>query len=114
MLKDNTTGEILKVGKSETGTFVGRFEKYQTAGTKTGRDLVADVLTIDKTNSHTLEAVENQARQNLEKLGHTLPWDNTKGRLGRPGPGVPFTRLNKSLREKYKWDAHGNLVKKCK
>ncbi|MBC9909424.1 RHS repeat-associated core domain-containing protein [Chitinophaga varians] len=113
ILKDADTGEYLKVGKTEANTMVGRFSKYQTAGKKTKRNLVLDVLTIDKSNAHSIEAVEKQVRAYLSDLGHKLPWDNTLGRLGRPGPGVPFTRLNKKLRQEYKWDRKGNFVPKC-
>jgi len=82
---------------------------------KTGRNLSVDALTVEKVDAYSVEAVEKQTRQSLEQMGHTLPWDNTDNRLGRPGPGVPFTRLKGPLRATHEWDEHGNLVKKgCK
>ncbi|NSL88408.1 hypothetical protein ECE50_016330 [Chitinophaga sp. Mgbs1] len=113
VLKDADTGELLKVGKTEASTITERFRKYQTAGKKTGRNLVVDALTIDKSNSHTIQAVEKQVRNYFLEQGHPLPWDNTDNRLGRDGPGVPFTRLSRKHRDEYKWDKKGNLVPKC-
>lgn len=48
----------------------------------------------------------------MDNLGQSLPWDNTNRRLGRPGPGVPFTRLSGKLAKTHEWDAKGNFV--CK
>ncbi|MDR6546259.1 RHS repeat-associated protein [Chryseobacterium rhizosphaerae] len=112
ILKDADTGEFLKIGKSEVGTFKGRFEKYATAGNKTGRNLSLDVFTVDKTALSSVESIEKSMREGLEKMGYSLPWDNTLNRLGRSGPGTPFTRLNKKLRATHEWDAKGNLKPK--
>lgn len=112
MLKDADTGELLKVGKSEVGTFKGRFEKYATAGTKTGRNLSLDAFSVDKSAINSIESIEKSMREGLEKAGHSLPWDNTGQRLGRPGPGTPFTRLNSKLRNTHEWDSNGKLINK--
>ena len=111
VLRDADTGEFLKVGKSEVDTFVGRFEKYQTAGTKNGRHLVLDVFTVDKSSTRTVQSIEGEIRSNMIKEGHALPWDNTDQRLGRPGPGVPGTRLGRGLRDSYEWQGE-DLVPK--
>ena len=111
VLRDVNTGEFLKVGKSETGTFVGRFEKYQAAGKYTGRHLALDVFTVDKGSGRTVQSIESEIRTNLGREGHKLPWDNTDQRLGREGPGVPGTRLPRRLRESYQWQGE-NLVPK--
>jgi hypothetical protein len=111
VLKDRTTGQILKVGKTETGKFVGRFEKYATAGRQQGRDLALDVFTLPKGGDKTLEALEAEVRRGVGAIGGPLPWDNTDQRLGRAGPGVPGTRLPRRLRDQgYRWEGD-KLVK---
>ncbi|AUX40055.1 uncharacterized protein SOCE26_014510 [Sorangium cellulosum] len=103
ILRDATTDEVLKVGKTEMSTYTGRFEKYVTAGNKTNRKLVLDAFTLPKTSSMTIESIEKEIRTHFESLGHKLPWDNTRQRLGYEGPGVPHTRLNKKLRKTHEW-----------
>jgi hypothetical protein len=105
LLKDAKTGEVLKVGKTEAETAVGRFQKYETASRYTGRTLEVEILDVKKTGSFTTESAEKAVRSHYELMGEKLPWDNTGGRLGRPGPGVPGTRLPRSLREQgYAWE----------
>ncbi|WP_437652716.1 DUF6531 domain-containing protein [Sorangium sp. So ce1182] len=103
VLRDANTSELLKVGKTEMSTYTGRFEKYVTAGNKTNRALVLDAFTLPKTSTMTIESVEKQIRNHIESIGHKLPWDNTRQRLGYEGPGVPHTRLNRKLRQTHEW-----------
>jgi hypothetical protein len=111
VLKDKKTGEMLKVGKTEIGTWVGRFEKYATAGRRLGRELVLDAFTLPKTSTKTLRQLEAEVRRGAGAIGGPLPWDNEEGRLGRVGPGVPGTLLPRRLREQgYRWEGN-NLVK---
>ena len=35
---------------------------------------------------------EAEIRAGMEKAGHRLPWDNTNGRLGRVGKGIPVPK----------------------
>ena len=109
ILKDVETGEFLKVGKTEVDKYKGRFSKYVTAGNKTNRKLEIDLFTVDKNNLDSIESIEKSIRNNLEKLGYSLPWDNTNNRLNRIGPGVPFTRLSKNHRQQFEWDMNGEL-----
>ncbi len=111
VLRDKATGQVLKVGKTEVGTFRGRFEKYALAAKQNGRELVVDVFTVPKGSTRTLESIEAEVRRGVGAISGDLPWDNTQGRLGRPGPGVPGTRLPRRLREQgYRWE-NGELVK---
>ena len=80
-------------------------------GKKTGRSLSLDVFTVDKSTVGTVENLEKTIRENLERIGFTLPWDNTNQRLGRVGPGVPFTRLSQKLRNLFQWNSKGMLEK---
>ena len=104
MLRDAQTGEYLKIGKTEVGSFQDRFRFYEDASEFTGRRLEVDTFTF-KSEGFSPQKIEDQIRQNLTSQGHSLPWDNSpvgvgkQGRLGRPGPGVPGTRLPKRLRD---------------
>ncbi len=69
------------------------------------------MFTVDKNSAYSIEAIEKQIRENLEKQGHSLPWDNTENRLGRSGPGVPGTRLNRKLRATHTWDGEKLVCK---
>ena len=115
VLRDAKTGELLKVGKSGVNKFIGRFSPYAKAGQRTGRTLELDAISFKK-GDFSAEAVEKQIRENLRRNGHRLPWDNTGGRLGRQGPGVPGASLPRRLRSKYKWDygLETLVPKKCK
>ena len=111
VLRDKNTGEKLKVGKTEPGTFVGRFEKYATAARQQERELVVDTFTVPKGGGKTIEAIEAEVRRGVGAIGGPLPWDNTQGRLGRVGPGVPGTRLPRRLRQQgYRWEGN-KLIK---
>jgi hypothetical protein len=85
VLKDKNTGECLKVGQTTAKKFVGRFEKYVSAGNRHKRDLVVDVFEVPLSKRG---AFEGQLRRLFGDFP-ALPWDNTGLRLGRPGPGIP-------------------------
>jgi len=82
LLKDPKTGQILKVGQTQITTFIGRFEKYVTAGKKKGMNLIVEVFEVPK---KLRGKIEGQIRKNFKG---PLPWDNTNGRLGRGGSGI--------------------------
>jgi hypothetical protein len=90
VVRDKLTGELLKVGQTTANKFIGRFEKYVTAGKRNFKELVVDVFEVplDKRG-----AIEGQIRGHLGSRPGSLPWDNQSTgfgpRLGRPGPGVP-------------------------
>ena len=98
VLRDMDSSEALKVGKTEVENFIDRFRHYENAGDLTGRHLALDVFSIDKVSEYSLEAIEKQFRAHFESMGHSLPWDNTSNRLGRPGPGVPGAQIPRRLR----------------
>ena len=81
-------GEILKIGKSKVESVGGRFAPYLACANKLGIILVVDVFTIEKNSSRTIESIESEIR-NAFGAGKSLPWDNTGGRLGRKGSGLP-------------------------
>lgn len=92
VLRDATTGEYLKVGKTTVTAIAGRLGEYVTAGNKWSRKLVADVWTFRARSTKNVEAFEAEIRAGLEKAGARLPWDNTKARLGRAGQGIPMPK----------------------
>lgn len=97
VLRDATTGEFLKVGKTTVGEIADRFGEYVAAGNKWSRKLAADAWTIRARSKTNVEAFEKEMRAGLESAGARLPWDNTrvpgKGpRQGRPGQGIPDTK----------------------
>jgi T5orf172 domain len=87
ILKDSK-GAILKIGKTTRHNIDGRFSKYLTYANKTGKNLSADIFTIEKNNIRSIESVESEIRKawGADKV---LPWDNSKRRLGRKGSGLP-------------------------
>jgi hypothetical protein len=97
ILKDTTTGEFLKVGKTSVDSVASRFGEYVAAGNKWSRKLAADVWTFRGRSTKNVEVFEAEMRAGLERAGAKLPWDNSrvpgKGpRLGRPGQGIPDTK----------------------
>jgi len=86
VVRDGSTGELLKVGQTTSTKFVGRFEKYVTAGNKTGKNITIDAfdMPLDQRG-----IVEGQIRRHLSSQSDMLPWDNTGRRLGRSGSGIP-------------------------
>ncbi len=88
VVRDKTTGQLLKVGQTTSEKFIGRFEKYVTSSNKTGRALEIDAFEVEINQRG---AIEGQIRRQLGAEPGTLPWDNSGGRLGRPGSGTPST-----------------------
>ncbi len=86
VLRDKLTGQLLKVGQTTADKFIGRFEKYVTAGKRNFKDLAVDVFEVPLDNRG---VIEGQIRRNLGSRPGSLPWDNQNGRLGRPGAGIP-------------------------
>lgn len=118
VLRDGN-GAILKVGKSSAGNAEGRFRKYRTAGADLEMDLSLEVTPLKAGASEAdASGLEGRLRAALQDEGHIMPWDATAGRLGRPGPGVPFephrgARIPGTRRRgpaEYDWTPEGNLV----
>jgi len=107
---------VLKGGKTEGGrgleTILGRFGPYARAGRRLGLTLQIEGWRISLPEGITLQNVEDEFRTQLEGAGNSLPWDNSLvdndrvrgGRLGRPGPGVPFVYLKSQARRGNVWD----------
>ena len=89
ILADSKTGEALKVGKSTRASFKAGFAEYVSAGNKWGRRLKVTMFTIRQRSSKTINAFEAEIRAGMERAGFPLRWDNTNGRLGRTGKGIP-------------------------
>ncbi|WP_241757793.1 RHS repeat-associated core domain-containing protein [Myxococcus landrumensis] len=104
VLRDSHSGEILKVGKTTVDKFEGRFDPYVRAGRRTGRELEVDAWTVSRNSGRTVQSIEGEVRQHLEAQGHAMPWDNSNGRLGRPGPGVPGVYQRTTAKKGYHWD----------
>lgn len=90
VLRDATTGEFLKIGKTTVASISNRFGEYVTAGNKWSRKLVADVWTFRARSAKSAEAFEAELRAGLKKAGARLPWDNTE--RARPGQGIPMPK----------------------
>ena len=76
-------GNILKVGKTSESAAAGRFSVYKRAGAAQ-----VEVYPL-KASEQTAETFEQILRKKMATEGHPMPWDNTSGRLGRPGFGTP-------------------------
>jgi YD repeat-containing protein len=94
LLRDTSTGQILKVG--QTASWSTRFSEYVAAGNRLQMPLQLEVFELpDLTSTHARMTVETQMRSYLEdEMREPLPWDNSIGadgkpRLGRPGSGIP-------------------------
>jgi hypothetical protein len=87
VLRDSE-GVVLKVGKTSSTAAKGRFRVYKNAGKLTDKHLTLEVIPL-KPSAHNAEYYEKRLRVEMEGRGHHLPWDNTNGRLGRPGFGTP-------------------------
>lgn len=81
-------GTILKVGKTSAGGAKNRFSVYKRAGKLTGKQLQLEVHPL-KPSAHNAEHFEGALRTKMKSEGNAMPWDNTGGRLGRPGFGTP-------------------------
>jgi hypothetical protein len=90
ILRD-ANGNILKVGKTSARGAKNRFSRYKKAGKALGIDLQLEVHPL-KRSGKKAEHFESALRAKMEAEGHIMPWDNTKGRLGRPGFGTPLER----------------------
>jgi len=98
--KLDDAGTVLKVGKTSGGvgarSIVGRFEPYAKAGGRYNLDLNIEAWTVEPPSGVTMRSVEDAFREGVTGAGNDLPWDNSPlpnlgiGRLGRPGPGMPF------------------------
>lgn len=92
ILSDSRTGEVLKVGKSTRRSFKARFGEYVSAGNKWGRKLKVTMFTLRQRSGKTVGQFEAEIRAGMERAGHRLAWDNTNGRLGRVGKGIPVPK----------------------
>ncbi|MGH8109154.1 MAG: eCIS core domain-containing protein [Arenimonas sp.] len=82
-------GNILKVGKTSESAASGRFSVYKRAGAAK-----VEVYPL-KASEQTAESFEKALRAKMSAEGHAMPWDNTGGRLGRPGFGTPGEGVRK-------------------
>lgn len=90
VLRDVSSGELLKVGKTTWFRSPTRFEDYIRVGRREGRSLVVDLYNAPaRPGGWRPEAYERELRSMIEELGHPLPWDNTGNRLNRSGSGLP-------------------------
>jgi len=115
----NEHGAVLKVGKTSEKAIKGRFSVYKRAGKLTDIDVQVEVYPLDMkalaTSGKTAEAYEAILRASMEGQ-ESMPWDNTGGRLGRPGFGTPGEGIRKSpitlgeMRELLEW-YKGNKAK---
>jgi hypothetical protein len=92
ILADSRTGEVLKVGKSTRRSFKTRFGEYVAAGNKWGRRLKITMFTLRRRSGKSIGQFEAEIRAGMERAGYRLPWDNTNGRLGRVGKGIPVPK----------------------
>jgi hypothetical protein len=105
VLRDADTDELLKVGQTTVASLDNRFPSYVAAAKRTGRNVVLDTMTFsEKATGVEVGKLEGELRKRLNAKGHPLPWDNTGGRLGRPGPGVPGLPLPPDLLPGHEWD----------
>ena len=107
ILRDSEFGAILKVGIAENS--LDRVTQYVNAGKKLQLKLELDVAIVTPNRGKTILDIEKDLRTRLTEEGNVMPWDNTRGRLGRSDRGTPFVHpVGKDMM----WDAHGNLVHK--
>lgn len=105
VLKDAKAGEVLKVGVDKADSLPEVWRRYKNAQDWVPhRDLVMEATVVDP-NGATLQSIEKQVHQAFTDAGHKLPWDNDypKGRLGRPGPGIPGVRSSERIKQGYEW-----------
>jgi Domain of unknown function (DUF4157) len=125
VLRDSD-GTVLKVGKTAGDTAIDtRFPRYDLAERRLDMGLTLEVTEITPAAGKTLDFYEGQLRAQLEGEGNIMPWDNTGNRLGRGGPGTPYTPIKDeplldpltgetipSQRDAFMWDREGNLVQR--
>ncbi|HBE58963.1 MAG TPA: hypothetical protein DEG17_21045 [Cyanobacteria bacterium UBA11149] len=102
ILKDSSTGEVLKVGK--TDNFKRRFADYMTAQGHTGRKLEIETYPVPTSERIPLETFETHLRQKLVSEGHKLRWDNTDSRLGYEGRATPGILSPQEKEAGYHWN----------
>jgi len=123
VLRDVSTGAIMKVGKTTGTRAAARFNVYRNAGSRLGLELRLEVTPVPRPRSRTappVEVHERALRARLEQEGHVMPWDNSpeyvgsvgarQGRLGRAGPGTPYDSRRAALRQSHEWSEEGWLV----
>jgi hypothetical protein len=89
LLRDGSSNQIMKAGKTTAGTFIGRWDDYEKAARLSSRKLVLDIWVFSASCVSTIEEAEKKVRSWLERQSEALPWDNTDMRLKRRGPGTP-------------------------
>ena len=114
ILRDSE-GNIMKVGKTSASAITNRMRVYKNAGTLTGKKLQVEVHPLQPSDQ-IAEHFEKALRAKFVDQGHPLPWDNTGGRLGRPGFGTPGEGVRTSQVSKEKMaellqEHKGNLRK---
>ncbi|WP_223807125.1 DUF4157 domain-containing protein [Montanilutibacter psychrotolerans] len=122
VLRDATTGAVLKVGKVRPEKIAARFNVYKNAGVEVGLKLEIEVTRVRELGSTKVEQFENALRMRLEQEGHIMPFDNSpesgrlrpagtdlpttgpitrQGRLGFAGPGTPYDSRSAKLRKSH-------------
>lgn len=116
IVKDSE-GTVLKVGKTSDLGAKGRFSVYKRGGKLTNKTIEIEVYPLEvqprplSRTAKNAEFYESKLRSSMESDGHTMPWDNTKQRLGyegfgTPGEGVRTAKVTREriqgLLEKYK------------
>jgi hypothetical protein len=102
ILRDSS-GAVLKVGKTSELAAKGRFSVYKRGGKSTNTLVEIEVYPLRvrpdplPKGAHTTEYYEAKLRKFMEDNKETMPWDNTGGRLGRPGFGTPGEGVRTSL-----------------
>ncbi|MER5269079.1 hypothetical protein ABTZ99_44005, partial [Actinosynnema sp. NPDC002837] len=120
VVRDKSTGEILKVGETTGGDpLKDRFGRYALAGRRLGIDLEIEVREVSLPSGGRIRSYEQSLRDQLDwGARDRLPWDNTPvesvgPRLGRVGPGTPFEPLpggSRLRQEGWYWNEQGQLV----
>lgn len=89
---------VLKVGCAGPtcagASGLGRFSQYRRAANKLGLSLEIDVAIVKTRAGGSVTGPESALRTTLENEGNVMPWDATRGRLGRDvsrgSRGTPF------------------------
>ena len=90
ILRDKSTGEILKVGKTTGGVNIyERFTKYRRKGLEYGYQVEVEFWQVGKNAD--AKALERQMRTGLKSAGERLPWDKAAN-PGRNDLGLPWER----------------------
>ncbi|MBY0514150.1 MAG: HINT domain-containing protein [Gemmataceae bacterium] len=90
VLRDKSTGEILKVGKTTGGVNIyERFNKYRRKGLEYGYKVEVEFWQVGKNAD--AKALERQMRAGLKSTGERLPWDKVAN-PGRNDLGLPWER----------------------